>query len=112
MSRSSRDPRRRPRRQGFGRRSTAPLTPFLHKRFPALAEALPHLVLSERPTPVRELAGLGIWVKEDGSFGSGGWGGNKVRELEWLIPDAAVAARSSPSAASARTGGWRPRSTP
>jgi len=37
---------------------------------------------------VRELAGLGVWVKEDGAFGAGGWGGNKVRKLEWLIPDA------------------------
>jgi D-cysteine desulfhydrase len=44
-------------------------------------------VLSERPTPVRELPGLGLWVKEDGAFGAGGWGGNKVRKLEWLIPD-------------------------
>jgi D-cysteine desulfhydrase len=60
----------------------------LHERFPALAETLPHLTLSDRPTPVRELAGLGIWVKEDGAFGAGGWGGNKVRKLEWLIPDA------------------------
>jgi D-cysteine desulfhydrase len=64
------------------------LTPHLHQRFPALAETLPHLALSERPTPVRELDGLGAWVKEDGAFGSGGWGGNKVRKLEWLIPDA------------------------
>jgi D-cysteine desulfhydrase len=71
------------------------LTPYLHKRFPALAETLPHLVLSERPTCVRELAGLGIWVKEDGSFGSGGWGGNKVRKLEWLIPDARRRGRRS-----------------
>jgi D-cysteine desulfhydrase len=64
------------------------LTPWLHQRFPRLVETLPHLPLSERPTPVRELAGLGVWVKEDGTFGSGGWGGNKVRKLEWLIPDA------------------------
>jgi D-cysteine desulfhydrase len=71
------------------------LTPYLHERFPALVEALPHLVLSERPTPVRELAGLGIWVKEDGAFGSGGWGGNKVRKLEWLIPDARRRGRRS-----------------
>lgn len=69
--------------------------PRLHERFPALAETLPHLVLSERPTPVRELAGLGIWVKEDGAFGSGGWGGNKVRKLEWLIPDAKRRGRRS-----------------
>jgi D-cysteine desulfhydrase len=71
------------------------LTPYLHQRFPALIEALPHLVLSERPTPVRKLAGLGIWVKEDGVFGSGGWGGNKVRKLEWLIPDARRRGRRS-----------------
>jgi D-cysteine desulfhydrase len=64
------------------------MTPWLHRRFPALAETLPHLTLSERPTPVRELSGLGIWVKEDGAFGAGGWGGNKVRKLEWLIPEA------------------------
>ena len=66
----------------------ASLTPRLHERFPVLAETLPHLALSERPTPVRALPGLGIWVKEDGAFGAGGWGGNKVRKLEWLIPDA------------------------
>jgi D-cysteine desulfhydrase len=71
------------------------LTPHLHQRFPALVETLPHLVLSERPTPVRELAGVGIWVKEDGAFGSGGWGGNKVRKLEWLIPDARRRGRRS-----------------
>jgi D-cysteine desulfhydrase len=71
------------------------LTPYLHERFPALVESLPHLVLSERPTPVRELGGLGVWVKEDGAFGSGGWGGNKVRKLEWLIPDARRRGRHS-----------------
>jgi D-cysteine desulfhydrase len=71
------------------------LIPRLHERFPALAEALPHLALSERPTPVREPAGLGIWVKEDGAFGSGGWGGNKVRKLEWLLPDARRRGRRS-----------------
>ena len=71
------------------------MTPHLHRRFPGLAETLPHLVLSERPTPVRELAGLGVWLKEDGAFGSGGWGGNKVRKLEWLIPDAKRHGRSS-----------------
>ena len=70
-------------------------SPRLHQRFPALAESLPHLVLSERPTPVRELAGLGIWVKDDGAFGAGGWGGNKVRKLEWLIADARRRGRRS-----------------
>ena len=71
------------------------MTPWLHHRFPDLTETLPHLVLSERPTPVRELPGLGIWVKEDGRFGAGGWGGNKVRKLEWLIPDAKRRGRRS-----------------
>jgi D-cysteine desulfhydrase len=71
------------------------LTAYLHQRFPDLVETLPHLALSERPTPVRELAGLGIWVKEDGVFGSGSWGGNKVRKLEWLIPDARRRGRRS-----------------
>lgn len=69
--------------------------PYLHKRLPALSETLPHLSLSQRPTPVRELGGLGIWVKEDAAFGSGGWGGNKVRKLEWLIPDAKRRGRRS-----------------
>jgi D-cysteine desulfhydrase len=69
--------------------------PRLHERFPKLVEGLPHLALSERPTPVRALAGPGVWVKEDGAFGSGGWGGNKVRKLEWLIPDAQRRGRRS-----------------
>jgi D-cysteine desulfhydrase len=71
------------------------LTPRIHERFPALGETLPHLALSERPTPVRELSRLDIWVKEDGAFGSGDWGGNKVRKLEWLIPDARRRGRRS-----------------
>lgn len=71
------------------------MTSRLHERFPPLVENLPHLALSERPTPVRELAGLDVWVKEDGAFGWGGWGGNKVRKLEWLIPDARRRGRRS-----------------
>jgi D-cysteine desulfhydrase len=27
-------------------------------------------------------------LKDDGKFGDGAWGGNKVRKLEWLLPDA------------------------
>jgi D-cysteine desulfhydrase len=71
------------------------VAPYLHQRFPELAASLPHLELSERPTPVRELGGLGVWVKEDGRFGAGGWGGNKVRKLEWLLPDARRRGRRS-----------------
>lgn len=69
--------------------------PLLHQRFPALTGTLPHLSLSARPTPVRELGGLGAWVKEDGRFGAGGWGGNKVRKLEWLLPEARRRGRGS-----------------
>ncbi len=75
--------------------ATERVIPYLHRRFPGLAETLPHLSLSDRPTPVREPAGLGVWVKDDGAFGSGGWGGNKVRKLEWLIPDARRRGRGS-----------------
>ena len=28
-----------------------------------------------------------IWLKDESGFGDGGWGGNKVRKLEWLLPD-------------------------
>ena len=36
------------------------------------------------PTPVRRLD-ENLWLKDDGRFGDGGWGGNKVRKLEWLL---------------------------
>lgn len=66
-------------------------TPHLHRLFPDLVTSLPHVRLGESPTPIRRLEGLGtrnrIWLKDDGAFGSGGWGGNKVRKLEWIIPD-------------------------
>ena len=43
------------------------------------------------PSPVRRLAGIGgdgaeVWVKDEGAYG-GPWGGNKVRKLEWVLPD-------------------------
>ncbi|WP_331769700.1 pyridoxal-phosphate dependent enzyme (plasmid) [Embleya sp. NBC_00888] len=67
--------------------------PLLHRRFPALCETLPHLRLDSVPTPVRPLPGLSdgiapVWVKDESAFGDGGWGGNKVRKLEWLLADA------------------------
>jgi D-cysteine desulfhydrase len=50
-----------------------------------LATDLPRLRLHEGgPTPVHEVRD-GLWLKDDGAFGSGGWGGNKVRKLEWLL---------------------------
>jgi D-cysteine desulfhydrase len=67
--------------------------PALHERFPELRDTLPHVALGERPTPVRPLRGLSdggapVWLKDDGAFGDGGWGGNKVRKLEWILPEA------------------------
>jgi len=59
-------------------------------RFPGVD--LPHVDLGASPTPVRAVTipGVGseVWVKDEGRFGSGGWGGNKVRKLEWIIPEA------------------------
>lgn len=49
---------------------------------------LPRLSLhAGGPTPVRELR-PGLWLKDDGVFGDGGWGGNKVRKLEFLLAHA------------------------
>jgi D-cysteine desulfhydrase len=65
--------------------------PFLHQRFPGLATSLPYLRLGDGPTPVRELPGMApgvsLWCKDESGFGAGGWGGNKVRKLEWILPD-------------------------
>ncbi|MGB0120878.1 MAG: pyridoxal-phosphate dependent enzyme [Solirubrobacterales bacterium] len=65
----------------------------LHDWSPELRETLPHVPLGSGPTPVRPLPGLenglaDLWLKDDGAFGDGGWGGNKVRKLEWILPDA------------------------
>nr|WP_218001563.1 pyridoxal-phosphate dependent enzyme [Nocardia niigatensis] len=69
------------------------MTPYLHRLHPELTGALPHVRLGTAPTPVRRLdaldtVGADIWLKDDSTFGDGGWGGNKVRKLEWLLPDA------------------------
>jgi len=69
---------------------------LLHRLEPELTGTLPHMPLSQRPTPVRRLTGLErycdgqarVWLKDDGAYGSGGWGGNKVRKLEWILPEA------------------------
>ncbi|MBL1074180.1 pyridoxal-phosphate dependent enzyme [Nocardia sp. 2] len=76
------------------------MTPHLHQLYPELADTLPHLRLGTGPTPVRRLihldtCGADIWVKDDSAFGDGGWGGNKVRKLEWLLPDALRLGRST-----------------
>lgn len=68
------------------------MKPHLHQLHPELADTLPHLRLGTSPTPVRRLSAFDtvnapIWLKDDSAFGDGGWGGNKVRKLEWLLPD-------------------------
>ncbi|MFC9789316.1 1-aminocyclopropane-1-carboxylate deaminase/D-cysteine desulfhydrase [Rhodococcus sp. NPDC127528] len=72
-------------------------TPALHRLFPELAATTPFLRLGAAPTPITHLDGLGagnrLWCKDEGAYGSGGWGGNKVRKLEWILPD--VRARGS-----------------
>ena len=71
--------------------STTDGTSHLHRRFPGLD--LGHVTLGTGPTPVREVGedlGLRVplWLKDDGAFGDGPWGGNKVRKLEWILPEA------------------------
>lgn len=68
------------------------MTTYLHERFPELRDTLHRAHLGDGPTPVRPLPGLSasgpsLWLKDDGVYGNGGWGGNKVRKLEWLLPD-------------------------
>ena len=64
---------------------------LLHERLPGLT--LERLPLGTASTPVRRLdPGLAgeaeVWLKDESAFGDGGWGGNKVRKLEWIIPEA------------------------
>lgn len=67
----------------------------LHEHFPGVD--LGHVALGSSPTSVRRLVdgpvdglvdGAEVWVKGENEFGDGGWGGNKVRKLEWIIPEA------------------------
>lgn len=64
---------------------------LLHERFPEVTGTLPFLRLGTAPTPVRRYD-LGttaeLWCKDESGYGDGGWGGNKVRKLEWLLPEA------------------------
>jgi D-cysteine desulfhydrase len=68
--------------------------PLLHRRFPELRASLPHVALGSGPTPLTPLGGWAsdggapVWLKDEAAFGDGDWGGNKVRKLEWLLPDA------------------------
>ena len=68
------------------------MTALLHERFPSLRETVPHVRLGESPSPVRRLRALApgpgpeVWLKDDGAYGAP-HGGNKVRKLEWILPD-------------------------
>ena len=65
-------------------------TPALMRRWPELADRLPHLPLGELPTPVERLAlpARGeVWVKRD-DLSALAYGGNKIRKLEFLLADA------------------------
>ena len=64
---------------------------LLHARLPGLE--LGHVPLGTGPTSVLRVdstlvPGAAVWVKDESTFGEGGWGGNKVRKLEWIIPEA------------------------
>lgn len=66
------------------------MTALLHERFPGLR--IPHVRLGRSPSPVRRLEALApapgpdVWLKDDGAYGAPD-GGNKVRKLEWILPD-------------------------
>jgi D-cysteine desulfhydrase len=68
------------------------VTALLHERFPALRDTIPHVRLGQPPSPVRRLDALfsgrgpDVWIKDDGAYGAP-HGGNKVRKLEWILPD-------------------------
>lgn len=64
--------------------------PALHRRWPGLD--LGYRRLGGTPTRVErvDIPGIadGLWIKRDDEFGDGAWGGNKVRKLEWILPEA------------------------
>ena len=74
------------------------MTALIHERWPQVRQALPYWQLGHGPTPVRRLTalpvgpGCDVWVKDDGAYGSV-YGGNKVRKLEWILPDVAARGR-------------------
>lgn len=69
-------------------------TRALFDRFPTLRETLPHVALAELPTPVTRMERFGaaigadaLYIKRD-DLTAPGYGGNKVRKLEFLFGDA------------------------
>jgi D-cysteine desulfhydrase len=74
------------------------VTALLHERFPGLR--IPHVRLGRSPSPVRRLEALApgpgpeVWLKDDGAYGAP-HGGNKVRKLEWILPDVEARGRDT-----------------
>lgn len=75
--------------------------PLLFEKFPALEKHIPWIELADLPTPVKKLENLGssigynnIWMKRDDQS-SRLYGGNKVRKLEFVLPDAIRKKRSN-----------------
>ena len=74
------------------------MSPLVHERWPRLRATLPHVALGDPPTPVRRLEALAprpgcdVWIKDDSAYGRL-CGGNKVRKLEWILPDAEARGR-------------------
>lgn len=68
-----------------------PTIPLL-ERFPRLATRVERLAIARLPTPLERLQGVGVdaWIKRDDLTGEP-YGGNKVRKLEFLLPDARAA---------------------
>ncbi|MBM4452118.1 MAG: pyridoxal-phosphate dependent enzyme [Chloroflexi bacterium] len=70
------------------------IEPLLFQKYPALKGHIAWQSLGNFPTPVRKLEKLGkeighqnIWIKQDDKS-SDAYGGNKVRKLEFILPEA------------------------
>ena len=75
-----------------------------------VAARLPRLWIGHWPTPVARLdvvseaLGAEVWVKRED--GSGAWGGNKVRKLEYILADARAKGRERLVAYGAGSSSW------
>ena len=52
-----------------------------------LPASLPHVALGDGPDARCASCATGLWVKDESGYGTL-WGGNKVRKLEFILPDA------------------------
>jgi 1-aminocyclopropane-1-carboxylate deaminase/D-cysteine desulfhydrase-like pyridoxal-dependent ACC family enzyme len=79
---------------GKGRHVTHLAMRILGSQFPGLRQALPHISLTNLPSPLRPAPALAariglekLWIKRD-DLSADVYGGNKVRKLEYLLADA------------------------